>query len=1253
MTEVGNRIRPTTNNDPTWDQSHAYHELIAAAGNLFFTTDAKGFLLYVNSAVESILGFTPSEVIGKHFTEVVHPDWLDKVVPWYTGQFQDFTSETTLEFEVLSADGGRRWVEQIVRLIVDDGQVQGCNGLLHDITRRKAAENARRNIENSYLSASELSGAIVFIIDADGILLYTNPAMEKATGYQRGELIGQSVLQLIHTDEYQGFTQFMQLRSEGLYISPRREIRLIRKDGSICWLDIVANWSNIDGVPTILGSALDITERKYIEEQLKNSEFYVDQVNKTVPDLIYVLDLDKKSVLYWNRTFSSVLGYSDEQQDQFGMVTDFIHPDELLRFHQRIDTYPLLKDGEINEAIFRMKHNSGDWHWLHFRNTAFHRASDGRVNQVLAVTRDITEQVLAQEANERSEEQLRRSLQYQRALNEINIQIADLDTFDEIAKSAISFGIERLGFDRLGLMLYDAKTGIVRGTYGTDMERKVRDEHEFAQPVSNFTKWLSKSINGKKRVQVHDNTPLYDDGKIIGTGWNAMALLWQEDDVIGWLAADNLTLKEPLQEYQLELLGLYASALEHLYVRKRSEAQLLESNRRYDDLVANVPGVVYRTRRSPTGDYAFEYVSSLSKSLTGIEPQALFKDATLWMNQIVPEMRASYEEAITQIIANPQIFVWEGEVIVNGKRRWRRFDSSPRFTDDGSIIWDGILTDITERRNAEEGLRESELRYRTMVEQQTELISIYTPDTRMTFVNEALSRQVGRSRESLVGQSILTDTPLEYHAEILEMIAHSGASRQPFRHEHPIRIANGTMRWIEWTDTPIYDSKGALLKFQSVGRDIDDRKRTEAERNDYIARLEIIRRVDLELTEGLNFDHVLQIALDAAIRISRASAGAIHLLEDDQLRVAHVIGNFPDSMVGQTLQLTRGIVGRVARRSLPELITDVNLDPDYLPNVIETRAQMTLPLVSQDRLIGVLNVQTTEPDLFTRPMFDFLKVLAVRIASALDNARLHFKTEKQVVELTNLYQQVSELEQLKTQMIRIAAHDLRNPLGVISGYVQMLQEELDDHLTERSHDQLEAIRDSINRIDKITRDILTLERIAAGREMASERVDLTQLVKDAFVQIKLQAVEKGQDYQLEQPDVSVYVQADRFLLPETVINLLTNAIKYTPNGGAVQVRLAVEDKKVIFTVVDNGYGIPLDMQENLFQAFYRVKTKETKGINGTGLGLHLVKTIIERHKGHMRFQSEYGKGSTFGFELPLLETSAASNKRRSAARKSS
>ncbi len=586
--------------------------------------------------------------------------------------------------------------------------------------------------------------------------------------------------------------------------------------------------------------------------------------------------------------------------------------------------------------------------------------------------------------------------------------------------------------------------------------------------------------------------------------------------------------------------------------------------------------------------------------------------------------------------------------------RIRRKDGALRWIDLSVkyIVLDDTPTslitavDITDSKETSEALRKSEDRYRSVVDKQLELVSRCTPDTIVTFANEAYCRYFGVGRDEIIGKSFLNLVLDADRSAILEHFKRVAEGGVPFLYEHRVVLPSGEVRWQEWTDYPIIERDGTVSEFQSVGRDITERKQAEVERDQYINWLEIIQRVDAELTQVLSFDYVLKIAMDAAIRLSRASAGAIHMVEHNQMWVAHVIGNYPSSMIGMRIPISKGLIGRVVRSGKAELVKDVMLDPEYIRNVTDTVAQISVPLIAADRLMGVMNVQTNQRDTFTPQIFDLIKLLAARVASALDNARLYDVSQQQLAELQGLYQQVSSLEQLKTQVIRVAAHDLRNPLGVISGYIQLLEIELDEKLDSRQKDYIGIIRQATDRIDKITRDILTMERMGAAQELPMEHLDLRTIVLAVCDSLRPQARDKALDLRLHVTDAPVNIQGNRTLLHETADNLINNAIKYTPNGGTIDVILRMEDKLVIFEVKDSGYGIPDDQQDKLFQPFFRAQSKETRAIKGTGLGLHIVKSIIERHQGTLRFHSIYGAGSTFGFSLPLVKKATNSKARK-------
>ncbi len=263
---------------------------------------------------------------------------------------------------------------------------------------------------------------------------------------------------------------------------------------------------------------------------------------------------------------------------------------------------------------------------------------------------------------------------------------------------------------------------------------------------------------------------------------------------------------------------------------------------------------------------------------------------------------------------------------------------------------------------------------------------------------------------------------------------------------------------------------------------------------------------------------------------------------------------------------------------------------------------------------------------------DYLEKASLTPASLQRAVRYAVHQQSNQNHLEDLVQQVTRLERLKTDMIRIAAHDLRNPLTVMIGYIEMLDEDTDPS-DEYRRSSLAKLREAVNHMRKMVEDILSLERIAEVSGGHTDPVNFSALIQDAFK--RHQSNQHEMTIKLPPQPITVYGQEP--LLREAVDNLLSNAVKYTPANGQIAVSLSADADFALFRVDDTGYGIPMENQGALFSPFYRVRTKETRRISGTGLGLHLVKNIIERHNGTIHFESEYGKGSSFGFLLPQLD----------------
>lgn len=230
---------------------------------------------------------------------------------------------------------------------------------------------------------------------------------------------------------------------------------------------------------------------------------------------------------------------------------------------------------------------------------------------------------------------------------------------------------------------------------------------------------------------------------------------------------------------------------------------------------------------------------------------------------------------------------------------------------------------------------------------------------------------------------------------------------------------------------------------------------------------------------------------------------------------------------------------------------------------------------------------------------------------------------------------LAQLNKLKTQMLRMASHDLKNPLARIIGFTELLEMQSTDPKQERF---LNHIMQSSEEMQHIIEDILDLERLRSG-QVTFERFNFSQIVLQVYTSHQPDAIRKNQKMTYSPAGESIFVEGSVSQLSQAVTNLIGNAIKYTPDEGTVQVRLRQDVHDVLFEVEDTGYGIPEAAQAKMFTEFFRAKTSATAHIPGTGLGLSLVKSVIEQHGGTIGFVSEEGVGSTFWIRLPIMEVS--------------
>ena len=507
--------------------------------------------------------------------------------------------------------------------------------------------------------------------------------------------------------------------------------------------------------------------------------------------------------------------------------------------------------------------------------------------------------------------------------------------------------------------------------------------------------------------------------------------------------------------------------------------------------------------------------------------------------------------------------------------------------------------------------------------------------------------------------------------------------------------------------------------------------KTVRELADSMREMYILRQIDRELSDTININHVFEMTLDWALRFSNAQSTSLALF-DQEANTLHFLFEYGYDVPQEQLDIIRqeygsGITARVANSGYAEVVPDVSMDPDFVRMATNTRSQMAVPVMREDRVVAVITLDSKKLNGFTDAHLDFVQKLATRAGVAIDNARLYEEAIREREKLShilnntadmvmvignderiilinqaalnamqlytnqdytrrlasetfehtalwstfqrakdsgeNIIEEVmmpnerifhanlrrfegigwivvmhdvtpyKEMDKLKGELIATVSHDLKQPLSVMNGYIELMI--MQQSVSQQGLNSVHMIRKAMQNMRQLIDDLLDLAKIESGIKLNLEALQVEQIIQDCTEQVKPAAQNKAITVINNIAETLPRIMADRSRMRQILINLIGNGVKYTGTEGWVKIGAEVKANTLRIAIQDNGMGISPEDQIHVFERFYRVRRPETDNIEGTGLGLAIVKSLVEAHGGQITVESKLGEGTTFFLVLPI------------------
>lgn len=990
--------------------------------------------------------------------------------------------------------------------------------------------------QERYSSLVEYSPEAIAVYSS-GVFLYMNPAGLALFGAEsRKDIVGKKTLDFIHPMYKDSIRSYVQKLQIGRKAEPLKEFKILRLDGEVRYVEAVSSEITYQDKDAVQAVIRDITDRKRKEEELARSNEFNKTLLNTIPFAMDIVD-EKGNILFMSRKF----------EEEFGPSAIGKKCWELYKDDKKQCENCLLKKG-----IKIGKTDDIDIHGV-FGGKIFKIIHTGMVFEgkkaIMEIFRDITEQ----------------------------------KSIEKITEDARIYAENIVDTIRQPLVVLDADLKVVSANWFFYYSFRFLKEQTVEKPFFEIYNryWDIPTLNERLKKVIEQSIPFRD----------------LEISHVFPAAGRKTMLFSARQVYQAGTdKPRLLLAIKDVTEKKQSEQALEESESKYRFLTENTKDIIWILNPDTM---RFTYISPSVKQMRGFTVEEILSKPVTF--SVKPEEAENLKKSILK----------HRDEFISGKNQDTYYtgyleqtcrDGSTVSTEviskyyrnekTGVIEVHGVTRDITERRRAEERIKDRERRYRNIFDNASDAVVTIDMSDKIVSWNRSAEKMFGWKAEEAIGKDFQgLVVPENLREERAQFINDAFVGKKTITGIETMRLRkDGIKIYVSLTFSPIVDASGKIVGLSGIIRDITARKENEKRLKLHAQKLEKMAN-DLkkfQLAVSNASDHIIITDTDGMVLYANKAA------ED-------ITGYLKKEMIGNK-------AGVIWGKQMP-----VKFYENLWNTIKEDKKIFIGELVNRRK-----NGEKYDAELRVSPILNENKEVMFFVAIERDITK-----EK-------------EIDRAKTEFVSVASHELRTPLAGISLSVEMLLDSVAGDMNSEQKKYLKEIYQDIKGMAALIGALLNVSRIETRTLLVEpEPNNLREIAEAVIKELSPQTKSRNIKVKAVYDKTIPVIDIDRNLMRIIMQNLFSNAIKYTPPGGKVVLEIRKEQRHVVVKVADTGLGIPADEQDKIFTKMFRARNASDIKTDGIGLGLYITKSIVEQCGGKIWFKSEQNKGTAFFVAIPL------------------